>query len=316
MTRIKGINRIYLYTVLVWLLGGMLNTILYSKTNNATISLILSQVILVIPTIYYVISNRMKFGEVGRFNKLKISTTILVLIFAYTIMPLMSLINMISMLFVKNEIQNTIEQIVNEQPIQIGILVVAVIPSIFEELVYRGIFFYEYRKANVLKGILLSALLFALLHMNFNQFFYAFIMGMIFALIIEVTDSILASMLIHFVINGSSTLLTYMLPKLQAMLVRLDPSYVADISQGMNVEMTRTELLVMISTYAPMAFVFTVLAAWVFVLIGKNTGRLMHIKSIFLEDRENDGMAEDELFSWSLIGAIIICVVIMLVNEL
>ncbi len=316
MNNIKKVNWIYLYTVLVWLLGGLMISYIYSDTNNKIFALLSSQVILVLPTFYYVLKNRMNIGEVVRFKKLKISTIILVVLFAYAIMPLLSLINMISMLFVKNEIQNTISQIVNEEPMYIGIIAVALIPSIFEELVYRGIFFNEYRKVNVLKGILLSALLFALLHMNFNQFFYAFIMGMIFAFVIELTDSILASIIIHFVINGSSTFMAYMLPKLQEILTQLDPAYADDISQSINMELTRIELLVGISSYAPVAVIFTMLAIWLFIKIGKNTGRLAYIKGIFYENSETQKSEEERISSLPLIIAVVICVALMFAIEL
>lgn len=316
MSRIQKINWIYLFTVLIWILGGGILSLIYWHIGNTTLTLLLSQVILVIPALYYVLKDRMNISEVVRFKKIKVSTIILLILFAYAITPLMSLINMISMLFVKNDIQNTIEQIVYEEPLFIGLIVVALIPSIFEELIYRGVFYNEYRKVNILKGILLSALLFALMHMNFNQFFYAFIMGMIFGFIIEVTDSILATIIIHFVINASSTWMAYMLPKLQDMLIQLDPTYAASISQSMNMEISRTELLIMISSYAPVAAIFGLVGIWLFVMIGKNTGRLSHVKEIFYENSQVEKSAEKRFFSWPLIGSIVICVALMLVNEL
>lgn len=316
MNRIQKVNWIYLFTVSIWFFGGIIIALVSSETGDTTLVLLMSQIILVIPTVYYVIKDRINLGELVRFKKLKISTIILVILFAYAITPLLNLINMISMLFVKNDIQNMIEQIVNEKPMYIGIITVALIPSIFEEIVYRGIFYNEYRKINVLKGILLSALLFALLHMNFNQFFYAFIMGMVFAFVIEATDSILASIIIHFVINGTSTVIAYMLPKLQGILVQLDPTSAEEIFKSMNMELTRTDLLVTISAYTPVAVVFTMLAVWLFIVISKHTGRLSYVKGIFFENRQEEKPVEGKFFSGSLITAIVICLVLMLANEL
>ena len=44
--------------------------------------------------------------------------------------------------------------------------------------------------------------------MNFNQMPYAFFLGIIMALVMEACDSVIAPMIVHFTLNGSSTLLS------------------------------------------------------------------------------------------------------------
>lgn len=281
MNQIRKINYIYLITVIISILGGFLTSIIYAITDNMIYLLLASQVMIILPAIAYIIGNKFDLSKTIRFNKVKISNVFLIIIFSYLIIPLMTLINLISLLFVKNNIQNTIEVIIKENPLYLSVFTIALIPCIFEETVYRGIFYNEYRKVNVIKGILLSALLFALLHMNFNQFFYAFVMGVIFVLLIEATDSIISSMIMHFIINGTSVFNVYMLPKLQDMLREVDPEYAIELADSMNSSLTRTEILVSITSLWPITLITTIFAVIIFLAIAKNSNRLGHIKSVF-----------------------------------
>lgn len=292
-------------------------------------TLLTSQVLLIIPALVYIISNKFDLHKTIRFHKLKISNILLIIIFSYLSIPLMTLINLISMLFVKNNIQNTVEVIINENPLYISLFSIALIPCIFEETVYRGIFYNEYRKVNVINGMLLSALLFALLHMNFNQFFYAFVMGIIFVILIEATDSIFSSMIMHFVINGTSVFNVYMIPKLQDMLKEIDPEYARDLADSLNTHYTRTELLVSISSLWPIVLITTIFAAVILLAIAKNSNRIEHIKAIFRGERLTEIESDEETYSYdasesknsrlitlSLIIGIAICLVFMFLGEI
>ena len=59
------------------------------------------------------------------------------------------------------------------------------------------------------KAILFSGILFGLFHMNFNQCAYAFLIGVLFAILVEITDSIVSTIIVHFVFNGISVTTTY-----------------------------------------------------------------------------------------------------------
>ena len=249
----------------------------------------------------------------------------MVILFSYLVTPLMSLINLISMLFVKNNIQNTIEVIIDQNPLYISIIAIALVPCILEETVYRGIFYNEYRKKNVTSGILLSALLFALLHMNFNQFFYAFVMGIVFVILIEATDTILSSMIMHFVINGTSVLNAYMIPKLQDILEEVDPAYAKSLGESLNASLTRTELLASISSLWPIAIITTIFAAIVLYAIANNSNRAEHIKGILRGERlvdiepdeeEEETPNKNRLITIPLIIGMVICLVVMVSIEL
>ena len=86
-----------------------------------------------------------------------------------------------------------------------GILYVIVIycllPAITEEIAFRSVIYGEYRKYGVFGAVVLSSALFSLVHFSLNSFLSYFLCGAVLALIYEVTRSVFASMLTHFIYN-------------------------------------------------------------------------------------------------------------------
>ena len=94
----------------------------------------------------------------------------------------------------------------------------AVFPAIFEEITCRGIFLSGYRGVNLYTAALLNGLYFGMLHMNMQQFVYAFAFGFLCCLLVIGADSIWASVLAHFIINGVQVTLAYFTTELQSSL--------------------------------------------------------------------------------------------------
>ncbi|NLJ89545.1 MAG: CPBP family intramembrane metalloprotease [Clostridiales bacterium] len=316
--RVIAINRVFLLTVLFSVLGSFINGYIIEYTGNYLLVLLTSQIILVLPSISYLLINRVRLKDAIRFNKMRPSNVILTIVFSFLIMPIMTLINAISMLFVENTTSAVMLNILDNNSLLLTLFMVAVIPSLFEESVYRGIFYNEYRKESPLKAILLSGFLFGIIHLNFNQFAYAFAMGIIFALIIEVTDSILSTMIIHLIINGNSILTLYLYPKLIELLDKAYGSsllgegtsaeeYIKDMTQNVG-EMLSFSLI--IKTYFIPALICSILAFVIFRTIAKNTGRWDYVKGIF-----NTSQVKNRLVSPSLIIGIIICISLMIIQE-
>ena len=84
------------------------------------------------------------------------------------------------------------------------VILLAVIPPLVEELIFRGIFFGSYRKAGMTGAALMSGLLFGCFHLNINQALYAFVMGIVFAYMVEATGSLWSSVIAHFAVNTYS----------------------------------------------------------------------------------------------------------------
>lgn len=292
MNKIKAINIVFLATVAASFLGSFVNEFIGQFTGNSyLVRLLVGQIILIIPTLLYIVIYHLNIKETIRFHGIKWSNVILIIVFAYLIMPLMTLLSAISMLFATNTITDAVNEVVTSNPLVISLFAIAFVPAILEESVYRGIFYNEYRKANPWKGILLSGLLFGLLHMNFNQFIYAFVMGMIFALLIEATDSILASMIVHFVINGTSVVGTYILPKLNEFLQKVTGQEQTAIDTN---ALTAPELVPVIRYYAAVSVITTILAVIVYRNIAKNSGRFEVVMNMF-KGNKRDRLMENNI---------------------
>ena len=89
-----------------------------------------------------------------------------------------------------------------------AIIIYALLPSLLEEILFRFIpikLLIPYSKS---AAVVISALLFALIHMDLFVIPYALVAGILFALIDLECESVIPSLLIHFVNNLCSVLLT------------------------------------------------------------------------------------------------------------
>lgn len=172
-------------------------------------AMILSQLTILLPFIVYCIIKKKNPLEIIRFKKIKITTALLIILIVICSYPVVVCLNLISMLFVENAMMDIMPEILSKG-ILVGILLLAVTPAIVEETIFRGVIYNTYSKRRPLAGVFLSALLFGLMHMNFNQMPYAFFLGIVMALLLEACDSIIAPMIFHFTLNGSSTLISFL----------------------------------------------------------------------------------------------------------
>ena len=90
----------------------------------------------------------------------------------------------------------------------LAVLMIAILPAITEELVYRGMILNGLRKLGKWPAILLSSLAFCLMHGNIAQFPYTFLLGIVLGYIMFETSNLLLCIIIHFFNNA--TVLTQM----------------------------------------------------------------------------------------------------------
>ncbi len=88
------------------------------------------------------------------------------------------------------------------------ILVVAVLPAVFEEGIFRGLMLGPMKKLSTPVAVLLSGALFALYHQSPAQTVYQFCCGCAFALIAVRAGSVLPTVLSHFLNNAFIIVLT------------------------------------------------------------------------------------------------------------
>lgn len=94
--------------------------------------------------------------------------------------------------------------------IWLAILIVALLPAIFEELLFRGVVFNSFKKRyNLIIGILVSAIIFGVYHMNIVQGVFAFILGLFLAYSYHKTNSLFVPIIFHFINNFIATLMSF-----------------------------------------------------------------------------------------------------------
>ena len=108
----------------------------------------------------------------------------------------------------------------------VGVLVVvALLPAVFEEIMFRGILLNGLKSFGKVGSILLCGVLFALYHQNPAQTLYQFCCGAAFALVALRSGSVLPTVLSHFFNNALILMLTkfgiesFMMPVMSLILI-------------------------------------------------------------------------------------------------
>ena len=170
-------------------------------------------------------------------------------------------------------------------PFLIQIVLLAVIPAMVEEFIFRGLFYHSYRKNGILGAALASAFAFGLIHFNLNQFCYAFVLGIVFALIVEATGSIFSSMLAHFAINTYSIIMMKLLSIFMD-ITGMSPQTVqemngaaASMENSAQMEViAQASYIFAVAVIGVLAVGFFVLAMLVLRTLAKRNGRLEYLR--------------------------------------
>lgn len=211
-SRISSVNIVFLVSIIISVAAAFLPVDFL--VGKPALQLVFSQLILVLPSVVFMVVHKISYVEAVRFRKMKIADMALCILLGILIQPVMTLINALSMVFATNTTSTFMLELSGQIPFLGALVLMAVVPCVLEETVYRGVFYNEYSKLNPWKAAVLSGFLFGLMHGNVNQFCYAAVMGIVFAFVIEATGSIVSTMLIHFWINAGSVVMIYVYPKL------------------------------------------------------------------------------------------------------
>ena len=91
----------------------------------------------------------------------------------------------------------------------LNLLVMAVLPAILEELVFRGCVLHALRPFGDGFAVMVSAVLFGLMHGNIRQIPFALLVGLALGYLYVVTNNIWVPILVHFMNNALSVCLEY-----------------------------------------------------------------------------------------------------------
>jgi membrane protease YdiL (CAAX protease family) len=97
----------------------------------------------------------------------------------------------------------------------LAFICVVILPSIVEELIFRGIMYGELRKISVLWAVILVSVLFGAAHGQLNVAITTFAMSLVMCFTREkLTDSIWAGMVLHFIKNAIGFVIIFTMPGL------------------------------------------------------------------------------------------------------
>lgn len=274
--RIKSTNRLFL---------GSLCFIMVSSVALARLgialpmeaNLVVTQLLFWVPVGLYFLITRTNPFRLIPFRKIAPSTIGMVMLFAVLLIPVMTWINLISMLFVENRMV-AVNQKMQEGSLIVNLILMALMPAVSEELMVRGVYFQQYKISSILKGAVLSGIVFGMMHMNFNQFSYTVVLGTILALLVEATGSIFSSMIVHFIFNGQSVLLLH----LQSQVLQTTAETAAQ-------EAAQSDIVQLVISYTMAAFIMGILAFSVFLWIVQHCKTTLPMQQMAVTNRTEEG---------------------------
>ncbi|MCH5248798.1 MAG: CPBP family intramembrane metalloprotease [Lachnospiraceae bacterium] len=303
----KKVNWLFLSIILFefFIVGAILVLNLVFKVRfslSIVENLILSEMILFLPALIFILASlngrgAQSLNEMLGFHKIKISTFFMIILFTILIMPMTTVLNAISMLFVDNAV-TAISGDVLRMPFPVMLFMIGIFGPFCEEFVFRGVIYKGYKNSGpVLWSIFWSALLFGLMHLNFNQAAYAIAIGIMFALLVEATGSLWSSAIAHMFFNSQEVCLMYIMNHLRPDTYNGSADYT----------LTKETLISVIGPYLIIAVIATSLAVCVLVWIAKNERRENALRNIWFW-RKSRGA---HLVSIPLIIAIVLCLAYM-----
>ena len=301
----KKVNWLFLTTLLVEA-AVMAFMYLCSDISLGVIeSLLLSQLIVLVPTALFLFGTRTDPGRLIAHNRPKFTTALLVVVFTFLCMPAIIAVNAFSMLFVDNEVAGLQSYMLSVPWWQI-LLMVGIIGPVSEEFVFRGVIYHGYKTSQRFVGsMLLSALLFGLTHLNFNQMSYAVLVGIVSVLLLEGSGSIFYSMLFHICIN-TTNVVQMLVQKAQGTIMSQEES-MAYIERTMQMPYKQA-LAVSVSVYAVIAAGAAALAGCLLYLIVKKENRVQHMQQLL---HGNTGEKKTKLISVPLVISVVLCLLYM-----
>lgn len=195
--------------------------------TNVQIGQVISQVFgFMLPPILYVMAVKKEPFKYLGFKKLQ-PWSLLGIVAIFTIIPFLAMVtewnDNISMpesmasleqklRYIQEVANDTTERFMTEGSLFSGLLIVAALAAISEELLFRSVIQKAFVKLckNAHVGIIITAIVFSAFHGDFFGFVPRFILGLMLGYMFYLSGSIFPSMLMHFVNNGTIVMLYYL----------------------------------------------------------------------------------------------------------
>ena len=309
----KRANWLFLTVILVHI--GVVLFLLFAGDRisfGIVMNFLVSEGILMVPALLFLFFSgewkRPERREAAVFHRIKISTVLMIFLCTLLLMPLVTVLNALTMFFTDNAVASLEGDILGVS-FPVMLFMIGIFGPFCEEFVFRGIMYKNYCRCNGgvgsgIPAVALSALTFGLMHMNFNQAIYAFALGIFLALLVEVAGSLWASVACHMFFNSFEVVLMYLSSSI------LGNIYEQALSETAQPVTTR-ELLAALSVYLVIAAVTTPIAVCILVWIMKNEGREGAVRILFRGKKAQPAPEQEHMLSVPLILAVVLCLAYM-----
>ena len=245
--------------------------------------LIMSQLTIVVPAIIYILIRRLSLKDDLGLRPIKAGSAFMCILLTVLITPLASLANVISQFFVKNELLQMSDSLLDVSPIPL-LFLGGIFGPLCEEFVFRAVFNNRYSVyLGPMRAGLISALLFGLAHMNINQCAYAFVLGVVFAIINRAANSVFPSMIIHACINLGNILMLVVSSKIAGML-----GSGTDIAAQAEAARNSDVIYVMAGVMLVFAIIFGIAAIPCIIWLSKHEGGFKDLCDMFTNRHATD----------------------------
>ena len=277
---VKKTNALFLGFILLFLVTELLIAVISIMDVNISIvpTLFVSQGIILVPSLIFIVCERVELSEWVPFKKIKWSTFWLTILFTICISPFISFINVLSQLFTTNIVAELSGEFLAVSPLAL-LFIVGFFGPFCEEFTFRGVIYHGLgMSGRIPAAILVSALFFGLMHMNLNQFSYAFVLGLAFGLINEATGSILPSLIMHILINSVNVGMQYIADFAMTASGEAPEGLAGALSE---LDTGTDDILLVAGMLLIPALIGLALSIVVFIAICKNEGSLARMQSMF-----------------------------------
>ena len=215
---LTGANVLFLIFCVVFIAYQLILGVLLGEELNShiyTIVLINEFVMILAPVLIYCAAKRINIKEAFRFNKPGLAPMLLIAAIsvpAYFVAAMLNNILVFFLQFIGDLPAQSIPVPGSVPELIAGILIVAVVPGVCEEIMHRGFLLRAYERRGSYKAVVITAIYFGIFHFDITNFFGPVFLGLIIGYYVVRTNSIFAGMLAHFLNNTIAELLQYFLP--------------------------------------------------------------------------------------------------------
>jgi membrane protease YdiL (CAAX protease family) len=209
-------NFLYLSVLLGMLvIGGIISGIADpERIETLTLLLILAlltAVVIGLPILIFVIRGNIDYKAVFRLYPVETDELILVAGLAFLGYPAVIGLNIIWHWLISHigpPIIIPLPHITSITEYLMAIIAIGVLPSVFEELMFRGIMLRSYERLGKFASIAITGIMFGFLHRSFAGFPALILLGIVLGYVVYRSDSVYTGMLYHFIHN--SIVVTFM----------------------------------------------------------------------------------------------------------